>query len=71
MPTFDERFAEVEQDLNRIMEALQEAATVDDAALLTDLSDEQIQRLIDRVRRLESRLTALQYKHQLIRKRLG
>jgi len=67
--TIDERFEAIEADVNRIMEQLQEATTVDDASDYASLTDEEVQALLNRMKRLEDRILALKYKRQVVAKK--
>ena len=67
--TIEERFEAIEADINRIMEQLQEAATVDSAASFATITDEELQVLLNRIKRLEDRILALRYKRQVAAKK--
>jgi len=65
MPTQDERLNSIEDNINRMMELLQEVATVDDATDYTDVQDARMQTIYNRMDSLEAKLQALVYKWQI------
>ena len=67
--TLDERFEAIENDINRMNEQMQEVATVDDAHAWTQVRDETMQGILERIRSLTEVFQALRYKWQVAAKK--
>jgi hypothetical protein len=68
MVTVDQRLSSIEEDINRIMEKLQEAATVNDGSEYNTRNEELLNDVVNRLQRVEERLDALIYKHNIVAK---
>jgi len=61
------RFLSIENDINRLMEKLQEAMEVSASAPFAEKIEEELAGLENRIRRIEERITALQYKDKVVK----
>ena len=69
--TITERLIAVENDVNRMLEMLQEAVTVEDASKHVAILDDENDAILYRITSLENKLEALRYKWQLAYKKVN
>ena len=70
MPTDEERLLQLESDLNRIGEAMESSASVEEMEDFTDNFRAFLQDILERTRRLEEVITSLEDKAKTIKKRI-
>ncbi len=63
--TVSERLDDIERDLSRILEFLQDAMTVDTASEQIEIADTLGESNLTRIRRIEQRMEAVRYKWQM------
>lgn len=62
MATIEQRLLSAENDVNRILELLQDAVTVDTASKHVEIEDERAQEIFYRLTSLEKKISSLKYK---------
>jgi hypothetical protein len=59
--SIEERLTAAEENVNRLFEAIQSAATVEDASDHTNIIDNSNQDILDRIRRIEQIIDRIKY----------
>ncbi len=69
--TINNRLSSAENDINRILESLQEAITVDSASKHVSILDSEAEQILFRIKSLEQKIESLKYKWQQAYKRVN
>ena len=69
--SISDRLTSIEKDVNRILEELQNAVTIEDASKYVDVTDSEVESILYRVTSLESKIQSLKYKWQLAHRKVN